>query len=130
METVISHSETWLAEVLFYPVVLPWFIEKFRSWNKVKKDKNKKVDLINTITNFSRISRGLFLWSIALFIEYPVHRRVNSTWQPKEQGRIPLFYQIWKYETEKLCFKCFHDFPLKCSKKEYIHCFCRRAPCK
>ena len=91
MKTVISHSETWLVESLFYPVVLPWFIEKFRSWNKVNKDKNKKVNLINTITNFFRISRGLFLWSAALFIEYLVHRRVNSIWQPKKQGRIPLF---------------------------------------
>ena len=43
METVISHYETWLFEVLFSPVLLPWLIEKFRLWNKVNKDKNKNI---------------------------------------------------------------------------------------
>ena len=52
MKTVISHSETWLVEALFYPVVLPWFIEKFRSWNKVNKDKNKKVNQIKLLQIF------------------------------------------------------------------------------
>ena len=46
---------------IIFLVLLPWFIEKFRSQNKAKKDENKKINLINTIKIFSRISRGLFL---------------------------------------------------------------------
>ena len=42
-------------------------------------DINKKVSVINKIRNFSRISRGLFFKSIALFMEYLVHRRVNES---------------------------------------------------
>ena len=37
-----SYSETWLVQVLFYLVLLRWLIEKFRLWNKVEMDKNKK----------------------------------------------------------------------------------------
>ena len=86
-------------------------------------DMNKKVSLINKIRNFSRISRGLFFKSIALFMEYLVHRRVNAKIWPIKQEKIPFINQIWKHEAEKLCFRCFHDFPLMCSNKGAIRCF-------
>ena len=123
---MISHSGTWLVEVLFYQVLLPWLIGKFRLWNNVEKDKSKKVNLINTITNFSRISREPFLWSI----EYPVHRQLSSTWQPKNRVDYLFSDQIWKYETEEICLKCFSWLSFKCSKKGVISCFFQRAPCK
>ena len=47
MKTVISHSEKWLVKaVLFYLVLLPCLIEKFRLCNKIKKDRNKNKKII------------------------------------------------------------------------------------
>ena len=63
---ILRHD--WDMISLFYLVLLRWLIEKFRSWNKVEMDKNKKINLINTIKIYSRISQGLFLWSITLFL--------------------------------------------------------------